>query len=62
MLDYMEQKPMILNFIVHVKSCPGQTKGFIFYEISPKPPADKVWMGLDLLWKEFDCKVADDKK
>src|SRR5258708_9867792 len=56
MLDYMEQKPMALNCIVHVKSCAGQSNGFIFYEISPKPTGDKVWVSLELLWKSFDCK------
>lgn len=61
MLDYMEQKPMILNCVAHVRSCPGQTKGFIFYEISPKPSTDKVWTSLGLLWKSFDCLAAAEK-
>jgi len=61
MLDYMEQKPMILNCVVHVKSCPGQTKGFIFYEISPKPSTDKIWTSLELLWKSFECKAPEKK-
>jgi len=62
MLDYMEQKPITLNFVVHVKSCPNQTKGFIFYEISPKPTTDKVWTSLESLWKNFNCNAAIDKK
>jgi hypothetical protein len=62
MLDYMEQKPMILNCVIHVKTCADQTKGFIFYEISPKPLSDKIWTSLELLWKEFDCKAAAEKK
>jgi len=62
MLDYMEQKPMTLNCVVHVKSCPGQTKGFIFYEISPKISTDKIWTSLESLSKSFDCKVAAEKK
>src|SRR5258708_2197147 len=49
MLDYMEQKPMTLNCKVHVKSCPDQSKGFIFYQISPKPLNDKVWTSLELI-------------
>ncbi|HEV8515813.1 MAG TPA: hypothetical protein VGQ59_21175 [Cyclobacteriaceae bacterium] len=61
MLDYMEQRPITLNCVVHVKSCPGQAKGFIFYEISPKPSTDKIWKSLELLWKNFDCKVNEKK-
>ena len=37
MLDYMAQTPIVLNCIVHIKSCPGKNKTFIFNEISPKP-------------------------
>jgi hypothetical protein len=61
MLDYMAQKPITLNCVVHLKSCPGQPKGFMFYEISPKPMTDKVWTSLGLLWKTFDCKPATTK-
>lgn len=57
MLDYMEQKPIVLNCAVHVKSCAGQSKGFIFYEISPKPQADKVWTSLEAVRKSFDCNA-----
>jgi hypothetical protein len=58
MLDYMEQKPITLNCIVHLKSCAGQNKTYIFYEISPKPYTDKVWNGLNLLWTDFNCGKA----
>lgn len=61
MLDYMEQKPMVLNCVVHVKSCPGQSNGFIFYEISPKASNDKIWVNLELLWKSFNCSPAGKK-
>jgi len=62
MLDYMEQKPIILNCVVHLKSCAGQREGFIFYEISPRPMTDKVWTSFASLWKGFDCKVTEEKK
>jgi hypothetical protein len=62
MLDYMEQRPITLNCMVHVKSCAGQSKGFIFYEISPKPLTDKVWASLDLIGRSFDCQVTAEKK
>ncbi len=58
MLDYMGKKPITLNCIVHLKSCAGQNKTFIFYEISPKPYSDKVWQGLHQLWSGFSCDKA----
>ena len=62
MLDYMEQKPITLNCIVHLKSCSEKNKTFLFYEISPKPFADNVWQSLNQLWKDFTChKIGDIK-
>jgi hypothetical protein len=62
MLDYMAKKPITLNCIVHLKSCAGQDKTFIFFEISPKPYSDKVWEGLHQLWIDFSCdKVVGTK-
>jgi hypothetical protein len=58
MLDYMEQKPMVLNCKVHLKSCPGENKTFIFYELSPKPLAHDIWLSLDKLWLDFKCKKS----
>lgn len=56
MLDYMAQSPMILNCIVHIKSCPEQPdKTFIFYEISPQPFTSDVWTELHSLWTTFEC-------
>ena len=56
MLDYMEQKPIILNCIVHLKSCAGLNKTYIFNEISPKPFNDKIWQSLNQLWTGFSCE------
>jgi hypothetical protein len=56
MLDYMEQKPIILNCLVHVKACPGKDNNtFVFTQISPKPMTDKIWKDLQKLWTGFDC-------
>ena len=55
MLDYMQQKPVTLNCIVHQKLCDGQNKTFVFHEISPKPITDAVWTALNKLWTDFDC-------
>ena len=56
MLDYMQQKPITLNCIVHLKTCQGQNKTFLFYELSPKPYPDTVWKSLDQLWTDFSCE------
>ncbi|MEI9921341.1 MAG: hypothetical protein WDO14_21530 [Bacteroidota bacterium] len=55
MLDYMEQKPMTLNVVVHIKKCPGKNNTFVFYQISPQPLTNEVWNGLQALWTNFDC-------
>jgi hypothetical protein len=55
MLDYMQQKPITFNCIVHQKLCDGQNKTFVFHEISPRPLTDSVWAALNKLWTDFDC-------
>ena len=55
MLDYMEQKPITLNCIIHLKYCSGQNKTYIFHEISPKPYSDHIWQNLNQLWIDFRC-------
>jgi hypothetical protein len=62
MLDYMEQKPITLNCIVHLKYCSVQNKTFIFNEISPKPYTDNVWQNLNQLWTDFSCDKAVETK
>jgi len=58
MLDYMQQKPIILNCIIHEKSCANQNKTFVFFEISPKPFTHNVWKRLNKLWTDFHCSVS----
>ncbi len=55
MLDYMQQKPITLYCIVHLKSCSEKNKTFLFHEISSKPLTDSVWQSLNQLNKEFIC-------
>jgi hypothetical protein len=57
MLDYMQQKPITLNCIAHLKFCPEQAKTILFYELSPKPFTHKNWESLNQLWVDFRCKV-----
>jgi hypothetical protein len=61
MLDYMEQKPIALNCLVHVKSLPDQNKTFLFFEVSPQPLNDKIWKSLDQLWLDFHYTVSEHK-
>lgn len=56
MTDYMEQKPIVLNCKAHLKSCLGENKTFIFYELSPQPLSHNIWLSLDKLWFDFKCK------
>lgn len=56
MEDYMTLKPLLLNCKVHVKTCPGENKTFIFYELSPQAYSHTVWQSLDKLWVDFRCK------
>jgi hypothetical protein len=61
MLDYMTQKPISLNCLVHVKLSPEQNKTFLFFEASPQPLNDKIWKTLDQLWLDFDFTVSQHK-
>lgn len=56
MEDYMTLKPLMLNGKVHVKSCPGENKTILFYELSPQPLSHVIWLSLDKLWLDFKCK------
>jgi hypothetical protein len=55
MLDYMQQKPITLNCMVHLKFCTGQNNVYLFHQISPKPFTDSVWKSLDKIWAGFEC-------
>ncbi|RDC58180.1 hypothetical protein DU508_04355 [Pedobacter chinensis] len=57
MLDYMGQRPIILQALIHVKKCPGSSKTIVFYQVSPKLVTDPVWIKLKSLWAGFKCTV-----
>jgi hypothetical protein len=56
MTDYMQQKPITLNCMVHLKFCAEENKTIVFYELSPKPFAHGNWINLNQLWLGFRCK------
>lgn len=55
MADFMTLQPIELNVIIHVRSCEGQNKTFVFHEVSPKPYGHEVWKSLSQLWTGFKC-------
>jgi len=55
MTDYKGQKPIVLNCKVHMKSCIGVNKTYLFYELSPQPLSYHIWQKLDKLWFDFKC-------
>lgn len=62
LLDYMQHKPIKLNSIVHLKSCPKDNKTLLFFELSPKPLTHNNWLLLNQLWLDFECKKIDASK
>jgi len=55
MLDYMEQKPVVLNCLIHVKECSRKDNTFVFCEVSPQAETHPVWQTLNMIWTEFQC-------
>jgi len=55
MLDYINQTPMILNIIVHEKSCADKNHAYLFFEVSPKPFTHPNWEKLNKLNADFSC-------
>ena len=53
MLDYMQLKPIILNSVIHFRQYKQLNKTIVFYELSPKPFSDNVWLSLNQLWDNF---------
>jgi hypothetical protein len=55
MLDYMSQQPITLNLIIHIRTCAGKDKTFVFHEISPMHYSDEVWKRLHQFLVTFKC-------
>ncbi len=55
-LDYISQKPMVLNVVIHEKACTAQNHLALFFEVSPASPDSSVWKDLDDLWTTFNCR------
>ncbi|MES2063701.1 MAG: hypothetical protein V4456_17365 [Bacteroidota bacterium] len=55
MLDYMAQRPITLNCIIHVRVCSGSDKLIVFHELSPQKTGAPVWERMNKLWADFSC-------
>ncbi len=53
MLDYMKQRPMVLNCIVHVKKAGSKDKSAVLVEVSPQATGHLVWKQLDSVAEGF---------
>ncbi len=56
MLNYLAQQPMVLQCLIHVKSCKEQDHTAVFIEVSPKYFEHPVWHELNKIEESFDCK------
>jgi hypothetical protein len=56
MLDYHEQKPIVLNGMIHVKKIATKDHTAVFIEISPKPQSHAVWKKMDEIGETFSVK------
>lgn len=56
MLDYMTQKPVTLNLLIHVKDCSIENRTAVFVEVSPKPFNHPLWNDFKQLDQSFSCK------
>jgi hypothetical protein len=55
MLDYMTQKPMVLNLLIHVKDCSKENHTAVFVEVSPRQLTHPIWKELKQLDQTFRC-------
>jgi hypothetical protein len=56
MLDYMTQKPIVLNLVIHQKNCQKQDHIPVFVEVSPNPFNHSFWAELERLSQTFQCE------
>src|SRR5206468_4226030 len=58
MLDYMAQKPMVLNCIVHIKDAGTKDRRAVIVEMSPQPLQHAVWQQMDDILHGFSATAA----
>jgi hypothetical protein len=55
MLDYMEQKPIVLNVRIDLQDCSSEKKKAVFISVSPQSAAHAVWKQFGEIWRGFSC-------
>jgi hypothetical protein len=55
MLDYMTQRPIVLNTLIHIRNCGLQKHTAVFVEISPKPFVHPIWQQFKNIVTGFQC-------
>lgn len=56
MLDYMTQRPIILNTMIHLKECTALNRSAVFIEVSPRPYTHPIWQQMDKMGTGFTCE------
>lgn len=56
MLDYMTQRPMVLNCLIHITDCQISGRKAVFFELSPMPYNHKIWQQMLEVRQQFSCK------
>jgi hypothetical protein len=56
MLDYHEQKPMVLNGIIHVKDIATTGHTAVYIQLSPRPLSHIIWKKMDEIGDKFKVK------
>lgn len=55
MLNYMTQKKIILNTLIHIRHCEWQKHSPVFVEISPTPLTHPIWQQFYKIAEGFQC-------
>lgn len=55
MLDYMSQKPIVLNIKVQKTYCKAQNREAVFFSVSPQPQDHRLWKEFGNIWAGFAC-------
>gem|GEM_PF-303416 len=53
MLNYLVQRPMVLNCVIHLKAYNAKQRTALFFEVSPQPLQHPVWQQMNQLWSDF---------
>jgi hypothetical protein len=55
MLDYMAQRPITLNAVIHIKKCVDEQHQAISVELSPQQSRNVIWEKMESIQSHFSC-------